>query len=364
MMEQVGRADAQLQLLQALVLSSEGAAYLRTGDLEAATRALRDASLAVGGGTSEDLRLYCLATLALAEVFRGQLSAGQELLQAAERLAEEIGVPASRLPASLPLAHAWVALERQELSKAQHFLGRAGRLREIRDDALLSAVSALLHARLMRDRGDRVGAREILEMVEPPAGWLRGHLDGEAAALGLVVPRPALRPDHDAPSDTGGSWRGPATVTTAQRIQELLKHAQVKCAAGDVGAGRSEVAKALSLGAQERIRRPFAHVPAEIRSMIRTDPELMSRAGWLRPEPAGAEPRPPTQVAARVRPNLSERELEVLRLLSALFTTEEIAAELFISVNTVRTHVRKIFEKLSVSRRNDAVRRARELNLV
>ncbi len=100
--------------------------------------------------------------------------------------------------------------------------------------------------------------------------------------------------------------------------------------------------------------------------MIRTDPELMSRAGWLRPEPAGAaiRPTPPTQVAALVGPNLSVRELEVLRLLSDLLTTEEIAAELFISVNTVRTHVRKIFEKLCVSRRNDAVRRARELNLV
>jgi LuxR family maltose regulon positive regulatory protein len=362
MMGQAGRADAQLQLLQALVLSSEGVAHLRAGDLEAATRALRDASRAVGGGTSEDLRLYCLATLALAEVFRGQLSAGQELVQSAERLAEEIGVPASRLPASLPLAHAWVALERQELSQAQHFLGRAGRLPEIRDDALLSAVSALLHARLMRDRGDRIGAREILEKVEPPAGWLRGYLDGEAAALGLVIPRP----DHEAQSETGGSRCGPGTATTAQRIQELLKDAQVNCAAGDIDAGRSEVARALALGAHERIRRPFAHVPAEIRSMIRTDPELTSRAGWLRPEPAGAAIRPtgPMQVAAPVAPNLSVRELEVLRLLSALLTTEEIAAELFISVNTVRTHVRKIFEKLCVSRRNDAVRRARELNLV
>ena len=366
MLGEAGRVDAQLQLLHALVLSSEGVAHLRAGDFEAAIRALRDASRAVGGGTSEDLRLYCLATLALAEVFRGQLSAGQELVKSADRLAEEIGVPASRLPASLPLAHAWVALERQELSKAQHLLGRAGRLQEIRDDALLSAVSALLNARLMRDRGDRVGAREILEKVEPPAGWLRGYLDGEADALGLVVPRPALRPDHDAQSEAGRSRHGPGAMTTAQRIQELLKHAQAKCAAGDVGGGRSEVGKALALGAHERIRRPFTHVPAEIRSMIRTDPELMSRAGWLRPEPDGAAIRPtrPTQVAAQLGPNLSVRELEVLRLLSALLTTEEIAAELFISSNTVRTHVRRIFEKLCVSRRNDAVRRGRELDLV
>ena len=61
---------------------------------------------------------------------------------------------------------------------------------------------------------------------------------------------------------------------------------------------------------------------------------------------------------------LSERELEVLRHLSALLTTEEIAAEMFISVNTVRTHVRRILEKLAVSRRNEAVLRGRELGLV
>ena len=97
-----------------------------------------------------------------------------------------------------------MALERQELSKAQYFLGRAGRLQEIRDGALLSPVSALLHVRLMRDRGDQVGAREILEKVEPPAGWLRGYLDAEAAALGVVVPHPGLRPDYEARSETGG----------------------------------------------------------------------------------------------------------------------------------------------------------------
>ncbi|WUK77208.1 helix-turn-helix transcriptional regulator [Kribbella sp. NBC_00359] len=62
--------------------------------------------------------------------------------------------------------------------------------------------------------------------------------------------------------------------------------------------------------------------------------------------------------------DLSERELDVLRLLAQLRTTSEIAAELFISANTVKSHVRNILRKLSVSSRNEAVRRAWDLDLV
>jgi LuxR family maltose regulon positive regulatory protein len=54
----------------------------------------------------------------------------------------------------------------------------------------------------------------------------------------------------------------------------------------------------------------------------------------------------------------------VLRHLSDLLTTEEIAAAMFISVNTVKTHIRGILRKLSVARRNEAVRRARELDII
>jgi DNA-binding CsgD family transcriptional regulator len=61
---------------------------------------------------------------------------------------------------------------------------------------------------------------------------------------------------------------------------------------------------------------------------------------------------------------LTWRELEVLGHLAELLTTEEIAATMFISVNTVRTHVRNILRKLAVARRNDAVRRAWELGLL
>ena len=50
--------------------------------------------------------------------------------------------------------------------------------------------------------------------------------------------------------------------------------------------------------------------------------------------------------------------------LAALLSTDEIAADMFVSVNTVRTHVRNILRKLGASRRNEAVRRARALHLI
>jgi LuxR family maltose regulon positive regulatory protein len=61
---------------------------------------------------------------------------------------------------------------------------------------------------------------------------------------------------------------------------------------------------------------------------------------------------------------LTAKELEVLTHLGALLTTEEIAQTMFISVNTVRTHVRNVLRKLAVSRRYEAVRKARSLELI
>lgn len=61
---------------------------------------------------------------------------------------------------------------------------------------------------------------------------------------------------------------------------------------------------------------------------------------------------------------LTPREREVLGLLTEFLTTEEIASSMFVSVNTVRTHVRNILRKLDASRRNEAVRRAWALGLL
>ena len=61
---------------------------------------------------------------------------------------------------------------------------------------------------------------------------------------------------------------------------------------------------------------------------------------------------------------LSERELHVLRLLASQLSCPEIARELFVSLNTLRTHTKHIFSKLNVNTRRAAVRRAAELGLL
>ena len=61
---------------------------------------------------------------------------------------------------------------------------------------------------------------------------------------------------------------------------------------------------------------------------------------------------------------LSDRELEVLRLLAAGLTTSGVAEAMFISENTVKTHVRHIFEKLKVNNRAEAVAKATQMGLL
>jgi len=61
---------------------------------------------------------------------------------------------------------------------------------------------------------------------------------------------------------------------------------------------------------------------------------------------------------------ISERELELLRELAAGHSNKEIALRLNVSPNTVKTHVARLFEKLSAKRRTDAIARARELGLL
>ena len=61
---------------------------------------------------------------------------------------------------------------------------------------------------------------------------------------------------------------------------------------------------------------------------------------------------------------ITERELEVLALVAGGFSNREIAAQLFVSENTIKTHCARAFDKLGASRRTQAVQRGKELGLL
>ncbi|MDT0351703.1 helix-turn-helix domain-containing protein [Pseudonocardia charpentierae] len=73
--------------------------------------------------------------------------------------------------------------------------------------------------------------------------------------------------------------------------------------------------------------------------------------------------RPLPAPATLVDP-LTEREQVVLRYLASTLSNSEIAAQLYLSVNTVKTHQRMIYRKLGAAGRRDAVRRAKQLRLL
>jgi LuxR family maltose regulon positive regulatory protein len=73
--------------------------------------------------------------------------------------------------------------------------------------------------------------------------------------------------------------------------------------------------------------------------------------------------KPPPKMAG-IEETLSEREVEVLQLISAGYTNQEIAEKLFVSLNTVRTHTKNINSKLDVHSRTQAVARAKKLGIL
>jgi len=82
--------------------------------------------------------------------------------------------------------------------------------------------------------------------------------------------------------------------------------------------------------------------------------------------PVPAEPAAPPALDEKqiAKLGLSEREREVLQLMAEGLSNQEIAGRLFISLNTIKTHSSRIFEKLDVRRRTQAVEKARRLKVI
>ncbi len=182
----------------------------------------------------------------------------------------------------------------------------------------------------------------------------------EAARALLAAGRPGAAVDL-LDSITPRGQTGPAVS-----VRACLVRAQVADGAGDAATARRLVEQALLSARRERLRRPFLDARPWISSFLSTEPLRELAEGWLTPGPS--RPGEPTTVDERplslVAEELSRREHDVLERLAGMMSTEEIAADLYVSVNTVKTHLKSVYRKLAVNRRNEAVRRARDLKLL
>ena len=346
-----------------IVRAGEGAGWVLRGDLDRAARAFAAGACDRYEEGRELPVVRCLAHLSLVLAVRSELRRAAALAEQALALCRTVGTRGGAEEAAAELTLAWVCMETFELDAARRHLVRARTCGPQSPGALVTLVLTLVTARLSRARGDPAGARDVLgETIDrAPAlpGWMQSMLHRERGTgpEGVTVPV-----DETAP-------------TLASRVEELLLEAAERLAAGEAARARRVVARSLELATPETLRRPFRETPREVRQLLRLDPALLAAHAWLiggdRGEPGGSTREPGPSVgagASRSSPvvlvPLTGKELEVLMHLDALARTEDIAGAMFITVNTVRTHIRHILQKLDVTRRNEAVRRARELGLL
>ncbi len=147
-------------------------------------------------------------------------------------------------------------------------------------------------------------------------------------------------------------------------IEILVLLAIARRVSGDVAGALASLARALDLAEPEGYVRVFVDEGPPMAALLKLAAKQPNAAGYVRRllAAAVAEGRAPVEQSL-IEP-LSERELEVLHLLESDLGGPEIARELAVSLNTMRTHTKSIYAKLGVTSRRAAVRRAAELGLL
>jgi LuxR family maltose regulon positive regulatory protein len=149
-------------------------------------------------------------------------------------------------------------------------------------------------------------------------------------------------------------------------IQSLLLEAITRDAFGDGAAAEQSLKHALALARPDRVLLPFLVHPVPVllerhAGRLTAHADLIAEIFNL---PAAEDPVPPVSGSTPLPEPLTESELRVLRYLPTDLSTREIADELYLSVHTIKTHVKHLYAKLDAHSRREAVRRARELGLL
>jgi LuxR family maltose regulon positive regulatory protein len=310
-----------------------------SGTLESVAAAQRE--VANDGAGAEELAL--LAGSARRE--RNELAKAVPLLEEARALAARS-------------SHQVVAaLAASELARCQRAAGTSMEALELvvstraAQPELPTAVDLHLRStevRLRLDQGDVTGAHDILHDAPP-------GVDTQ-----LLAARVALR---QAPAQTRDQLAAIDTRTPRQAVKKLLLRAQLPDPNKEDGS--AALTEAISAGGPLGLVRTFLDEGPTLSRLPELALEHTDRTtGRLAALACHELALAPARQKARPIEQLTPRELAVLRLLPMRMSNREMAAQLYISVNTLKTHIRAIYRKLDAPHRSAAVHRATALQLV
>jgi LuxR family maltose regulon positive regulatory protein len=129
-------------------------------------------------------------------------------------------------------------------------------------------------------------------------------------------------------------------------------------------AALTQLTEAIDLAEAEKMIRPFLDAGTPLRGLIVRHRHIVARHLQFTEALLSPQALLEARETGLADEHLTERELIVLRYLPTMLKAGEIAADLFVSINTVKAHLRSIYRKLDVTSRRAAVDRARELNLL
>jgi LuxR family transcriptional regulator, maltose regulon positive regulatory protein len=156
--------------------------------------------------------------------------------------------------------------------------------------------------------------------------------------------------------------RGAGLATMRDRLIGELLLARAAIESGEDAMGHVMVA--VELAAPERLVRVFLEEGAVVARLARAAAESLGTESGINLSVALGSPPRPRGTSRQQAAVLTERELSVLRFLPSRLTNAEIARECFMSVNTVKAHLKSVYAKLGVSSRAETVERARLLGLL
>lgn len=380
-----------------------------TGDLEGAAGWYPAAieSLEKAGHLSD--AIGCGLALADIRLAQGRLGDASRIFERGLALATAQGGYVLRGAADMHVGISGILRERDDLDGARRQLQLAAELGEDNGMPQNRYRSRVAAAAIRQVEGDMDGALELLADAERcyvgdfspdvrPVDAIRARVlvAGGRAAEGLEWARGrGLSADDDlsylhefehitlarvllaARDPDGGSRRqamgllerllraADAGGRNAAVIEILILQALAHRALGDARPALDALARALQLAEPEGWVRVFADEGAPMASLLETAAESApTRAYARRLRSALAPARSRVAAGGALAEPLSERELDVLRLLAGDLDGPGIADELVVSLNTVRSHTKSIYAKLGVNSRREAVRRAGELGLL